>query len=351
MRKLKQLEVDKLKDSKLNYIGIIEDSKKKVVFLCDRHGEIEQRFDVHIKNLKCPKCKTLNNNKYTKDYINSLIIKYKKPYKYFLDKDIYNVKDKINIECKEHGIFEQRLHNHFTIGSGCTKCSIEDRTNITDKLSKWLLENSIFIIKYNGYKSKSIIKCNKNHIFSATIDNLKNYGCPICTENNRLVNERKKFIENSKLIWSNTIIEFDYNTLVYNGKRKLFTMNSDVGIISQLPDNHLSGFLPRKSTGETIIENILNKYSIFYEREKTFDGCVNKKKLRFDFYIPDKNICIEYNGIQHYQKVDRFGGEDTFNYQKYNDSIKINFCKENNINLLIISYKDSIIEKMKELIT
>lgn len=90
-------------------------SKKKVVFLCDRHGEIEQRFDVHIKNLKCPKCKTLNNNnKYTKDYINSLIIKYKKPYKYFLDKDIYNVKDKINIECKD-GIFEQRLHNHLEV--------------------------------------------------------------------------------------------------------------------------------------------------------------------------------------------------------------------------------------------
>ena len=127
-------------------------------------------------------------------------------------------------------------------------------------------------------------------------------------------------------------------------------MKSDVGIISQLPDNHLNGFLPRKSTGETIIESILNKYSIFYEREKTFDGCINKKKLRFDFYIPEKNICIEYNGIQHYQKVDRFGGEETFNYQKYNDSIKSNFCKENSINLLIISYKDSIIEKMKELI-
>jgi hypothetical protein len=127
-------------------------------------------------------------------------------------------------------------------------------------------------------------------------------------------------------------------------------MNSDVGVISQLPDNHLNGFLPRKSTGEIIIENILNKYLISYEKEKTFDGCVNKKKLRFDFYIPKKNTCIEYNGIQHYEKVDRFGGEDNFNYQRKNDNIKINFCKKNNINLLIISYKDSIIKKMQDLI-
>lgn len=350
MREIKQSELDKLKDSKLNYIGIIDESKKKVVFICKNHGKIEQRFDVHTKSLKCPKCKTLKNNKYTKDYINSLIIKYKKPYKYFLEKDIYNIFDKISIDCKEHGIFEQRLHNHFTIGSGCPKCAIEHRTNITDKLNKWLLENEITIIKYNGYKSKSIINCNKKHTFLSTIDNLKNYGCPICAENNRLIKEREKFIENSKLYWSNGPIDFYYNTLVYKGKRKKFTMNSDVGIISQLPDNHLSGFLPRKSTGETIIENILNKYSIFYEREKTFDGCINKKKLRFDFYIPDKNICIEYNGIQHYQKVDRFGGEDSFNYQKYNDSIKNNFCKENKINLIIISYKDSIIEKINELL-
>jgi len=348
MRKLKQLEVDKLKDSKINYIGIIEESKKKIVFLCENHGKIEQRFDVHIKNLKCPKCKTLNNNKYTKEYINDLIIKYKKPYRYFLDKDIYNVQDKISIECKEHGIFEQRLHNHFNLGQMCKKCSNENKTGITDKLDKWLLENNIHILKYNGYKSKSIIKCNNEHIFSSTIDNLKNYGCPICKENTRLEKERERFIRNSKGVWCNGLIEFDYNTLIYNGKGKLFTMNSDVGIISQLPDNHLNGFLPRKSTGETIIESILNKYSIFYEREKTFDGCINKKKLRFDFYIPEKNICIEYNGIQHYQKVNRFGGEEKFNYQKYNDSIKSNFCKENNINLLIISHRDSIIDKIKE---
>jgi phage FluMu protein Com len=350
MRKLKQLEVDKLKDSKLNYIGIIEESKKKIVFLCENHGQIEQRFDVHIKNLKCPKCKTLNNNKYTKEYINSLITIYKKPYKYFLNKDIYNVQDKISIECKEHGIFEQRLHNHFTIGDGCNKCSIENRTTITDKLNKWLLNNNISIIKYNGYKSKSIIKCNNKHIFSSTIDNLKKHGCPICNENNRLMSEREIFIENSKKYWSVELIKFEYNTLVYKGKRKLFTMNSEVGPISQLPDNHLKGYLPKKSTGESIIENILNKYSIFYEREKTFDGCINKKKLRFDFYIPSKNLCIEYNGVQHYQKVDRFGGEEKFNYQKYNDSIKVNFCEKNNINLLIISYRESVIENMKNLI-
>jgi len=352
MRELKQSEVDKLKASNLNYIGIIDGSKKKIVFTCNQHGQLEQRFDVHIKNLKCPKCKTLKNNKYTKEYINSLIKKKKNrtAYKYFLEKDIYNVKDKISIECDKHGKFEQRLHNHFNLGQICKECSIENRISITDDLKNWIKVNEYTIIKYNGYKSKSLIKCVKKHLFKSTIDNLKNYGCAICVEINRLSKEREKFIEASKLTWCDGFINFHYDTLIYNGKRKLFTMESDVGLISQLPDNHLRGFLPRKSTGETIIKNILDKYSINYEKEKKFDGCVNKRKLRFDFYIHDKNICLEYNGIQHYQKVDRFGGENAFNYQKNNDLIKSNFCEKNNIKLIIISYKDSIIDKLKEFI-
>jgi hypothetical protein len=350
MRELKQLEVDKLDNSKLEYIGIIEESKKKIVFSCKEHGRIEQRFDVHIKNLKCPKCKTSRRNKYKKEYIERIIIKLKKPYKYFLEKGVYNVLDKIVIECNKHGKFEQTLHNHFNIGNRCPKCSIEERTGITNYLKKWLSDNNYKIISYKGYRTKSIIKCHNGHEFKSTIDNLKNYGCSTCTEINRLNEESEKFIENSKIIWNDGFINFDYDTLIYNGKRRLFTMQSDIGMISQLPDNHLKGFLPRKSTGETIIENILNKYDIFYIKEKKFNGCINKKKLRFDFYIPEKNLCIEYNGIQHYQKVDRFGGEYALNYQKNNDLIKSIFCKENNIELLIISHNDSIIEKMKELL-
>jgi hypothetical protein len=119
-------------------------------------------------------------------------------------------------------------------------------------------------------------------------------------------------------------------------------MKSSIGEISQLPSNHLKGFLPRKSTGETIIENILISKNIEYIKEKTFDNCKNIKKLRFDFYIPSINLCIEYNGIQHYEIVNRFGGKEKLLYQRNNDLIKSSFCKENNINLIVISYKDCI---------
>jgi hypothetical protein len=68
--------------------------------------------------------------------------------------------------------------------------------------------------------------------------------------------------------------------------------------------------------------------------------------------LPDYNLCIEYNGKQHYEPIKWFGGVETLNYIKNNDNIKKTFCKENNIIYLEISYKDdnnieNIIKKIK----
>ena len=44
-----------------------------------------------------------------------------------------------------------------------------------------------------------------------------------------------------------------------------------------------------------------------------------------------KNICIEFNGKQHYEPIDFFGGVDRFEKQQINDNIKVNYCNDNNI--------------------
>jgi hypothetical protein len=80
-----------------------------------------------------------------------------------------------------------------------------------------------------------------------------------------------------------------------------------------------------------IIKNILNSRNIIYTEQKTFDDCKNVYKLRFDFYLPESNMCIEFNGIQHYKPIDFFGGLDRLEKQRINDNIKANFCKQNNI--------------------
>ena len=74
--------------------------------------------------------------------------------------------------------------------------------------------------------------------------------------------------------------------------------------------------------------------------EHIFRDCKNKRVLPFDFYIYDYNITIEYQGIQHYSPIEFFGGHDALEYVKLNDSIKLNYCKNNNINLILLNYWD-----------
>ena len=59
-----------------------------------------------------------------------------------------------------------------------------------------------------------------------------------------------------------------------------------------------------KSRGENKISNILSNAKITFEREKTFNTCKfpdSNALARFDFYLPDYNICIEYDGEQHFR--------------------------------------------------
>ena len=91
---------------------------------------------------------------------------------------------------------------------------------------------------------------------------------------------------------------------------------------------------------EVFISNILNDNNIYYHREFGFDDCkgVGNKKLRFDFYLPQYNTLIEYDGEQHFKAVKYFGGEEKYNILKKNDEIKNKYCKMHKINLVRIPY-------------
>ena len=57
--------------------------------------------------------------------------------------------------------------------------------------------------------------------------------------------------------------------------------------------------------------------------------------------MPKNNICIEYQGKQHYQVVEYFGGENGLKERQRNDLIKKNYCIEKNIQLLEIQYGET----------
>lgn len=102
--------------------------------------------------------------------------------------------------------------------------------------------------------------------------------------------------------------------------------------------NTMSCGCMNRSKGELYIEETLNKLNLLFEKQKRFKECRNKKPLPFDFYLPQYNICIEYDGEQHYRPVKYWGGIEKFLELQLNDQLKDKYCKENNINLVRISY-------------
>ncbi len=94
-----------------------------------------------------------------------------------------------------------------------------------------------------------------------------------------------------------------------------------------------------KSVGEETIETFLNDRHIDYYPQYRFDDCKYKRTLPFDFFLPDYNVCIEYQGIQHYEPVEWFyDTENTFEERQKRDQIKREYCKDNGILLIEIPY-------------
>lgn len=95
------------------------------------------------------------------------------------------------------------------------------------------------------------------------------------------------------------------------------------------------------SVGETKLRKFLREYNIDFEEQYTFNDCRNIRPLPFDFAIfkNGKLKClIEYNGIQHYEPVEFFGGKENFEKVMYRDNIKQRYCYNNNIKLIEIPY-------------
>jgi len=100
---------------------------------------------------------------------------------------------------------------------------------------------------------------------------------------------------------------------------------------SVIPEDYI------ESLGEYKIRKFLLENNIKFGKEASFEYLPN---LRFDFYLPKLRTCIEFDGIQHYQYVDKFDNGDfsKLDLRKINDSRKTKFCHRWDITLIRIPY-------------
>lgn len=291
------------------------------------------------------------------DFIEACIIVHGNYYNY--SKVIYkNQKTKIKIICPIHGEFEQLPDDHLN-GCGCPKCAGNlkfTQEEFFEKANRIHGNNYNFSqFEYKGYYEKGKVICNKcGKTFYISAGNFLNgKGCSEC--NNKEAGKRRrleidKFIEFSRKVHGD---KYDYSKVKYiNSITKVEIICPIHGPFFQIPTNHIYNEqgcpICSSSKGERQIAKYLEEKGIKFEQQKTFEGCIYKKPLRFDFYLPDYNLIIEYNGIQHYEDI--FKDPIEFNNVKNRDKYKKDFCRKNGINLLVIKYTENIKNKINSLI-
>ena len=346
--KSKMIHNDTYLYSKTNYIN----SKEKVIIVCKVHGEFLQSTTKHLLGRGCPDC----GGSKKMDWSTFILKASEKHNNKFLYKDqkYENGRSKIVISCPKHGEFIQMIETHLR-GQGCPDCGG------SKKYTKKSLLESIFLIhggryKYNldNFKNNTSIidiECEEHGKFKMRVSNhLQGQNCNLCYRRS-LSHSNEVYIKKCNEIHCN-IYTYDKTNFIKNNTIITITCPKH-GDFEQNSRSHLRGNGCQKcktSNGEIKIENILKNKNIKYKTQVVFDGCKYKRSLPFDFYLYEKNVCIEYDGKQHYSPVEYFGGKEVFNRQVIRDCIKDNYCIDNSIKLFRIRYDENIEEKLSNIL-
>lgn len=277
----------------------------------------------------------------------------------------------VKVICKRCGSEFIVRASHHKYGVGCKKCSDKRLAELRRSNTNEFIEKSKLIhkdkydyseVNYVDNITPVKLHCNICNFNFPQIPqyHLNGNGCPKCARklhSSRMISNKDEFIKKSKLIHKNDkgLPLYDYSKVEYKGYKIPVTIicKKCGKNFEQKPKHHLYGCGCKhcnKSRGEKYIENQLKLNKINFDPQKRFDDCRNKIQLPFDFYLPNYDICIEFDGTHHYQIKNGLGGFDRLVKQKENDRIKTNYCQNKGIKLFRIKYTDNLKESVQDIL-
>lgn len=249
--------------------------------------------------------------------------------------------------------------------SSCPSCGCEARKNRIEKnrfdcIGHKFNRLTIIDIAWSEIPTKAICKCDCGNSYigikaDIVSGHTRSCGC-LQSENTSIANTKD---------WTGYIsdygIEFLSRDHMNDKGQWLWKCRCGIcgNIFTALPAKINNGHITScgcriQSSGEEYIKKLLEENCIDYIPQYSFDDCKYKYVLHFDFAIIKNNFpigLIEYDGKQHFEPIDFFGGEKEFKESQKRDKIKNAYCKLHNIPLLRIPYtlsNDEIKNKLYE---
>ena len=324
-------------------------NKTKVEIICKLHGPFWQLPGRHLEGRcgcrECFKKKHSELLKHTsnKDFIEKAKSVHGEKYTY-KKTNFVGWKEKIIITCPIHGDFLQNPSNHLA-GKGCSACA-----GILPLNNDTFIEKSKKIhgdkydyskVNYINRYTKVTIICPKHGEFQMQPGNhLDGERCPYCAKKYKM--PQYEFIEKVKEIYGN---KYDYSKTIYNGASKNIVCNCPIhGEFEKRACEFLQGKgcpmcgSEKHQSEDRLFEFLKSNFDTFIERHKKFVWLGQK---HLDFYLPEYNIAIEYQGAQHFRQLysHKLNGEEHFRLQVKRDEEKYKLCKEHKLPLLFFTYE------------
>ena len=249
--------------------------------------------------------------------------------------------------------FYKNVHDIISKKSGCPYCNGAKPALYNEQ---WVIDNTPlpyhYVSGYKAMKEKCLFHCDNCGIdfqqLPSRLINQHLYGCNCCPTK-KLTHQ--DFLD---LLGIECLKEYEVLDEYINTDTKINFRHKKCNTIFKIePDkfiyrNHKK-YCPicylNKSKGEMIIEQYLINNNIDYQREFHFPETGLK---RFDFFIPQNNLIIEFDGIQHFQPIEQFGGVKAFEETQKRDKEKDDFCLSHNIMLIRIPYTE--IENLNQIL-
>ena len=248
-----------------------------------------------------------------------------------------NYNTPLTMKCPKGHISNTMTFGSFKKGCRCSICS--RKAKLTYEFVKKQFEKEGYELISDVYvnaNTKLVTRCPKNHMWKVTYGHFySGKRCGDCDKSKKLTYGfvKSQFDKEWYKLLSKTYI---------NATSPLIIKCSSGHITSTMTWNSFQRgqrcFVCNQPKGEVEIAKILKKLNIRFIPQYRFDDCKYKYKLPFDFYLPDFNTCIEFDGKQHFIPVKYFGGEEGFKERKRRDELKNKYCKENDIKLIRIPY-------------
>ena len=299
----------------------------------------------------------------TKEYIEKCKINRSDMEDYEILGEYKSSRDKIEILHKKCGkTFSMIAANFKNLKYNCTFCSpnYKRKKKTNEEYSRIVLEKgngeyrNIGNYKNSGTPIEMLhLKCNKIYKVRPG-DFIQGYRCPYCSKVKPKMYKEDLF-KRIPDIDKDYIAEDVSNFKTVHSKIKIRHLTCD-RVFEKSFNNFRNGqrctlcsIENNESKAVLEIEKILNESSIIYEKEKVLP-IKYKRHLRCDFYIPDLDLYIEYDGKQHYKyEKNGYFNKNRFKIIKERDKLKDDYFKDNNLNFIRIPYTadhKSIINKI-----